>query len=138
MHIFYSNMLDWSCCQIGLIADRLSVVLVLLVWESLETYRFVTVHNNITSTVNSFPSKPLFLHGCTTILLKTLWEKEKLLITSNFSFFHSVFYLFEELPGIFIKFKIVVYKLQTLRVLNLSFWKELLWHLTPIQMRQMH
>ena len=29
-----------------------------------------------------------------TSLLKTLWEKEKLLITSNFSFFHSVFYLF--------------------------------------------
>ena len=24
-------------------------------------------------------------------LLKTLWEKEKLLVTSNFSFFHSVF-----------------------------------------------
>ena len=26
--------------------------------------------------------------------LKTLWEKEKLLVTSNFSFSHSVFYLF--------------------------------------------
>ena len=25
--------------------------------------------------------------------LKTLWEKEKLLVTSNFSFSHSVFYL---------------------------------------------
>ena len=29
-----------------------------------------------------------------TSLLKTLWEKEKLLIKSNFSFSHSVFYLF--------------------------------------------
>ena len=29
-----------------------------------------------------------------TSLLKTLWEKEKLLVTSNFSFSHSVFYLF--------------------------------------------
>ena len=27
-------------------------------------------------------------------LLKTLWEKEKLLVTSNFSFSHSVFYRF--------------------------------------------
>ena len=27
-------------------------------------------------------------------LLKTLWEKEKLLVTSNFSFSRSVFYLF--------------------------------------------
>ena len=26
--------------------------------------------------------------------LKTLWEREKLLVTSNFSLSHSVFYLF--------------------------------------------
>ena len=39
------------------------------------------------------------------------WEKEKLLITSNFSFTHSVFYLFRELSAIFIKFKIVVCRL---------------------------
>ena len=44
-------------------------------------------------------------------LLKTLWEKEKLLVMSNFSFSHSVFYPFEELYSIFIKFKIVVCKL---------------------------
>ena len=36
------------------------------------------------------------------------WEKEKLLITSNFSFTHSVFYPFRELLAIFIKFKIIV------------------------------
>ena len=29
---------------------------------------------------NLFPNKPLFLHVCSTSLLKTLWEKEKLLI----------------------------------------------------------
>ena len=34
---------------------------------------------------------------CSTSLLKTLWEKEKLLITNNFFFFHSVFYPFGEL-----------------------------------------
>ena len=46
-----------------------------------------------------------------TNLLKTLREKEKLLLTSNFSFSDSVFYPFGELPAIFIKFKIVVCKL---------------------------
>ena len=38
---------------------------------------------------NPFPNKPLFLRVCSTSLLKTLWEKEKLLVTSNFSFSHS-------------------------------------------------
>ena len=40
---------------------------------------------------NPFPNKPWFLHVCSTCLLKTLWEKEKLLVTSNISFSHSVF-----------------------------------------------
>ena len=40
---------------------------------------------------NPFPNKPLFLCVSSTSLLKTLWEKVKLLITSNFSFSHSVF-----------------------------------------------
>ena len=41
--------------------------------------------------VNPFPNKPWFLRVCSTSLLKTLWEKEKLIVTSNFSFSHSVF-----------------------------------------------
>ena len=41
--------------------------------------------------VNPFPNMPWFLLVCCTSLLKTLWEKEKLLVTSNFSFSHSVF-----------------------------------------------
>ena len=41
--------------------------------------------------VNPFPHNPWFLHVCSRGLLKTLWEKEKLLVTSNFSFSHSVF-----------------------------------------------
>ena len=44
--------------------------------------------------LNPFPNKPWFLHVCSTSLLKTLQEKEKLLVTSNFSISHSVFYLF--------------------------------------------
>ena len=41
--------------------------------------------------LNPFANKPC----CSTSLLKTLWEKEKLLVTSNFSSSHSVFYQFE-------------------------------------------
>ena len=45
---------------------------------------------------NPFPNKPCILRVCSTSLLKTLWEKEQLLVTSNFSFSRSVFYLFRE------------------------------------------
>ena len=44
--------------------------------------------------LNPFPNKPWFLRVCSTSLLKSLREKEKLLVTSNFSFSHSVFYPF--------------------------------------------
>ena len=60
---------------------------------------------------NPFPNKPWFLRVCCKSLLKTLWEKKKLLVTSNFFFSHSVFYPFGELPLIFVKLKIVVCKL---------------------------
>ena len=36
-------------------------------------------------------TSPVFFRVCTACLLKTLWEKEKLLVTSNFSFSHRVF-----------------------------------------------
>ena len=58
-----------------------------------------------------FPNKPWFLCVYSTSLLKTLWEKEKLLVTSNFSFSHGVFYPFRELYAIFIQFEIVICKL---------------------------
>ena len=60
--------------------------------------------------LNPFPNKPWFLCVFHTSLLKTLWEKKKLLVTSNFSFPPSVFYPFWELYIIFVKFKIVVCK----------------------------
>ena len=75
---------------------------------------------------NYFPNKPWFLRVCSTSLLKTLWEKEKLLVTSNFSFFHSVLYPFGELIDRLIKFIIVVCKLFQLgSVENLLFGKGL-------------
>ena len=57
---------------------------------------------------NPFPNKPWLLLVYCTSLLKTLWEKEKLLVMSNFPFAHNVFHLFGKLSAIFIKFKIVV------------------------------
>ena len=51
---------------------------------------------------NPFPNKPWLLRVCSSSLLKTLWEKEKLLVTINFSFSHRVFYPFLELSAIFI------------------------------------
>ena len=61
--------------------------------------------------LNPFLLKPWFLHVCSISLLKTPWEKEKLLVTSNFSFSHCVFYHFRELTAIFIKTEIVICKL---------------------------
>ena len=78
------------------------------------------------TSINSIPNKSLFLHACSTSLLKILWDKEKLLVTCNFSFSHSVSYLFLELSVIFMKFEIVVCKLfQFGRVRNFLFGKGL-------------
>ena len=54
--------------------------------------------------LNPFPHNDTFWRPWETSLLKTLWEKEKLLLKSNFSFSHSVFYRFEKLSVIFFKF----------------------------------
>ena len=63
------------------------------------------------SYLNPFPNKPLFIRVCSSSLLKTLWEKEKLLVTSNFSFSHTIFSPLGKLSAIFVKYEIVVYKL---------------------------
>ena len=54
-----------------------------------------------------FQASPGFYVYVIQILLKTLREMEKLLVTSNFSISHSVFYWFGELAAIFTMFKIV-------------------------------
>ena len=83
-----------------------------------------TEHDSIM--FNSFPNKPWFSRVCSKSVLKTLFEKEKLLVTSNFSFSNSVFYPFGKLFAIFIKFEIVVCKLfQYGSASNLSFGKGL-------------
>ena len=76
---------------------------------------------------NLFPNKPWCSRVCSTSLLKTLWEKEKLLVTSNFSFSHNVFFPFGELSVIFIKFEFVVRKFFHFgKVSKLSFGKDLI------------
>ena len=62
---------------------------------------------NIIWLLNPFPDRPWFLHVCRINLSKTLWKKEKLLVTSNFSFSHSVFYPFREVSAIFIKLRML-------------------------------
>ena len=60
--------------------------------------------------INLFQTSPVFYLSAVQVL-KVLWETEKLLVTSNFSFSRSVFPSFRELSTIFIKFEIVVCKL---------------------------
>ena len=62
---------------------------------------------------NPMPNKHLFLRVSRRGLLKTLWEKEKLLVTSNFSFSHSVF------PS----FRRIFYQTLNCCLLTISVWK---------------
>ena len=64
---------------------------------------------------------------------KTQWKKEALLIASNFSSSHSIFYTSGELSAIFILFKIVACKLffKFLRDQHLLFQKGLISEILP-------
>ena len=50
-------------------------------------------------------------------------KKEKLLVTSNFSFFHGVFYPFGQLSAIFIKFEIVCKFFSVWKTLKFVIWE---------------
>ena len=78
---------------------------------------------NLTYRLNPFPNKPFYLCVCSIILLKTLWEKKKLLVASNFAFSHSIFYLFGELSAIFINFRIIVCKLFQFESIKFVVWE---------------
>ena len=67
---------------------------------------------------NPFPNKPWLLRVCSISFLKTPWEKEKLLVMSNFSFSHSIFYPFWTT---FFPF----HQIQNCRLQTLSVWKSL-------------
>ena len=51
-----------------------------------------SLKRGITVIFNPLPNKPLPLRVCNISLLKTLWDKEKFLVTSNFSFSHKRFF----------------------------------------------
>ena len=102
--------------DISRISDPLEMCKNLFVFKSLFINQFeilshVAVEALYRSYLNPFPNKPWFLRVCSTSLFKTLWEKEKLLVTSNFSISHSGFYPFGDRSSISIKFEIVVFKL---------------------------
>ena len=54
----------------------------------------ITVIQDKVGFFNPFPNNPWFLRVCSTSLLKTLWEKEKLLVTSKFLLFPKCFLTF--------------------------------------------
>ena len=81
--------------------------------------------------VNPFPHTDAFWRPCGR-LLKTLWQKKKLLMTSNFSFFHNVFNsIFNNITLIFencsrfcqFVFKVVCYRF----VVSGTWFKMILW-----------
>ena len=97
-------LINYKCAKVLFLHKSLFI-------NQLEILSHVVLEALHNSYLNPFPNKPWFLLVCSTSLLKTLWEMEKLLKTSNFSFSHSVFYRFGELSSMFIKFEIVVCKL---------------------------
>ena len=109
--------LSWCCtqklyryCSIQKLAKISKRPHLKISWERVEGIIQILPFKHSWAGLNPLPNKPWFLCVCSTSLLKTLWEKEKLLVTSNFSFSHSVFYPFGELSAIFIKIKIVICK----------------------------
>ena len=54
--------------------------------------------------LNALPNKPWISRVRSTSLLKTLWEKKNLIVTSVFSFSYIVFHPFREVSTISIKF----------------------------------
>ena len=55
--------------------------------------------SDVTKEVYTFLNKPWFFRVCSTSLLKTLWEKEKLLVTSTFSFSNNAFCHFRDISA---------------------------------------
>ena len=73
---------------------------------------------------NPFPNKPWFSCVYSRSLLKTLREKEKLLVTGNFSFSYSVFYPFGKLFGLFHQiWKCSMHHLSVWKGLKFVVWK---------------
>ena len=104
-----------------------------LCYTSDQESRYIIVDPQITFCLTLSQTSPGFNLSAVQVIWifenKNLWE-EKLLVTTTFSFSHSVFYAFWELSATFMKFEIVVYKLfQFERWWDLSFGK-VWWHIS--------
>ena len=86
------SCMDWWPAGLAPLSCVGSVTLRSNVSASPDPFGFVRV--SLGETFNPFPNTLWFLRVCSTCHLKTRREKEKLLVTSNFSFSHSVFYPF--------------------------------------------
>ena len=75
----------------------------------LDQFLFFSLYSETSLTL--YQASPGFYLSAVQVFWKHIWEKEKLLFVSNFSFSQSVFYPFGELSAIFIEFYIVVCKL---------------------------
>ena len=104
-HSVFQSLVLYGCCKSGFCGKELNFECLhdpLVEWDLWPRHK-------------SFPNKSWFLRLCSTSFFKTLWEKEKLFITSNFSSFHNVFYPFGEISAISIQSEIVVCKLVQFR-----------------------
>ena len=59
-------------------------------WRSILLHTELTALKSNKNCINLFPNKSMVSSVCSISLLKPLWEKEKLLIMGNFSFYHPV------------------------------------------------
>ena len=106
LNIFYSRN-EWGLATSSYNSESALPLQINKRWKIMAKDLGSLIMNEFLVFVNPFQNKPWFLRVCSTSHLKTLWEKEKLLVTSNFSISHSV----RELFAIFSKFEIVVCKL---------------------------
>ena len=70
-------------------------------------------------------NKPFFLRVCSISLLKTLWEKEKMLLMINITFSYSFFYPFGKFSTIFINLKIIVCSLLLWKSIKFVVWERI-------------
>ena len=70
-------------------------------------------------------NKPFFLRVCSINLLKTLWEKEKMLLMNNITFSYSFFYPFGKFSTIFINLKIIVCSLLLWKSIKFVVWERI-------------
>ena len=91
--LIHKNCANTSFLHKSIFSNQLEILSHVVVKQEVEA-----LHRSYLA--NPFLNNPWFLRVCSESLLKTLREKDKLLVKSNFSLSHSVFYPFGELSAI--------------------------------------